>query len=333
MGGFRLIVPDGTIASLKTSEEIHKEIWEKLSDSLIYSEDERLVLDYFFTNVDNPIFATRNFHPEVWALMQARYSRSQGGLREGFLDLLREDENNFNLLVDELKKTSAGDATKHATESAIRFMEKWVLGYGHSSIAEGAVVGLGLEGVSILATKVIEDNRLSSFCEKSTRYVSFDRGSFYLDEVLKNSDFAGEINEMLDYLFETYMKLHEPVLDYVKGVAPLGDGASEAAWKRACGSRRFDAIRYLLPACTKTSLGWTVNARQLSYGISKLLSHPLKEMNDIGEMLKIEGRKVLPSLLEFADKKDYFCNTCDRMQRYVFGDNDFGGESEVGWGS
>ena len=318
--------PDGTMASLKTPEEIHKELWEKLGDSLSYSSDERLVLDYFFTNVDSSIFATKNFHPEVWALMQARYSRSQGGLRDSFLDLLKEDESNFNLLVAELKKTGAGEATKHATEKAIQFMEKWVLGYGHSSIAEGAVVGFGLEGVSILATKIIEDNRLASFCEKSTRYVSFNRSSFYLDPVLKNSEFVGEIGEMLDYLFETYTKLHVPVLDYVKGSAPFGAGGSKAAWERACGSRRFDAIRYLLPTCTKTSLGWTLNARQLSHAISKLSSHPLKEMKEIGEMLKVEGRKVLPSLLEFADKKNYICDTQDAMQSYDFGDNNFDGE-------
>jgi len=49
-------------------------------------------------------------------------------------------------------------------------------------------------------------------------------------------------------------------------------------------------------------------------------------MNDIGEMLKVEGGKVLPSLLEFADKKDYFCATRESMQSYDFGDNSFDGE-------
>ena len=200
------------------------------------------------------------------------------------------------------------------------------MGYGHSSIAEGAVVGFGLEGVSILATKVIEDNRLCSFCEKSTRYVSFNRSSFYLDEILQNSEYADEINEMLDFLFETYMKLHEPVLEYVEGTVPLKEGSSEAAWRRACTSRRFDAIRYLLPACTKTSLGCTINARQLSHAISKLLSHPLKEMNDIGEKLKIEGRKILPSLLKYSDKKNYFCETENNLQTFNFEENSFDGE-------
>ncbi|MFH1521379.1 MAG: FAD-dependent thymidylate synthase [archaeon] len=318
--------PDGTMESLKTPEEIHKELWEKLEGRLKYTEDEKLILDYFFTNLDSSIFATKNFHPEVWALMQAKYSRSEEGLRESFLDLLKREEGNFDLLVEEIKNTKQGAATKYATDKAIEFMERWVLGFGHSSVAEGAVVGFGLEGVSILATKVIEDNRLCSFCEKSTRYVSFNRSSFYLDDVLKNSEYSEEINEMLDFLFEIYTKLHEPVLEYVEGVVPLKKGSSEVAWKKACASRRFDAIRYLLPACTKTSLGWTVNARQLSYAISKLLSHPLKEMNDIGEKLKAEGGKVLPSLLRHSDKKDYFCQTQENLQTFNFEDNSFDGE-------
>ncbi|MCK4650341.1 FAD-dependent thymidylate synthase [Candidatus Pacearchaeota archaeon] len=318
--------PDGTMESLKTPEEIHKELWEKLGGSLQYSEDEKLILDYFFTNLDSPIFAVKNFHPEVWALMQAKYSRSEEGLRESFLDLLKKEESNFDLLVEEIKNTKQGAATKYATDKAIEFMERWVLGYGHSSVAEGAVVGLGLEGVSILATKVIEDNRLCSFCEKSTRYVSFHRSSFYLDDVLKNSEYADEINEMLDFLFETYIKLHEPVLEYIRGVVPLKEGSSEVAWKKACASRRFDAIRYLLPTCTKTSLGWTVNARQLSHAISKLLSHPLKEMNDIGEKLKIEGGKVFPSLLRHSDRKDYLSQTQKNMQTFNFEENSFDGE-------
>jgi thymidylate synthase ThyX len=274
-----------------------------------YSEDDKKILNFFFTNLDKPVFATKNFHPEVWALMQARYSRSREGLRQGFLKLLKEDPKNFEKLKKEIEKTEGGIDTKHATEKAIQFMEKWVLGYGHSSVAEGAVIGLALEGISILATKVIEDNRLCSFIEKSTRYVSFDNSSFYIDSDLKNSEYYEEIKELLDLLFKTYMDLHEPVLDYVKKAAPKDEKTPKAAWERACAARRFDAIRYLLPICTKTSLGWTVNARQLAHGISKLLSHPLKEMNEVGEMIKQEASKALPSLLRYADKKDYFVET------------------------
>jgi len=279
-----------------------------------YSEDDKVVLNYFFTNIDKPIFATKNFHPEVWALMQARYSRSREGLRESFLKLLKEDPENFEKLKEEIEKTKGGMQAKHATEKAIDFMEKWVLGYGHSSIAEGAVIGLGLEGVSFLATKIIEDNRLCSFIEKSSRYVSFDNSSFHIDPDLKKSEYYKEIKELLDFIFQTYLDLHEPILEYVKKVAPFEKDMTEAAWERACAARRFDAIRYLLPICTKTSLGWTVNARQLAHAISKLLSHPLKEVNQIGEQVKEEASKVLPSLLRYADKKDCFVKTREDMR-------------------
>lgn len=280
-----------------------------------YSDDDKKILDYFFTNTDKPIFSTKNFHPEVWALMQARYSRSRLGLRESFLKLLKGDTHNFENLKKEIEKTKGGLEAQHATEQAIQFMEKWVLGFGHSSVAEGAVIGLGLEGVSILATKVIEDNRLCSYIEKSTRYVSFDNSTIYMDEKLKKSEFSEEIKELLDLLFQTYLELHEPVLEYVKKIAPMKEGMTEVAWTRACEARRFDAIRYLLPACTKTSLGWTVNARQLVHAIVKLLSHPMKEMNEIGEQVKAEATKVLPSLLRFADRNDFMVKTNKEMTK------------------
>jgi thymidylate synthase ThyX len=285
-----------------------------------FSEEDKEVLNYFFTNLDKPVFAAKNFHPEVWALMQARYSRSSQGLRESFLDLLKEDPKNFEMLKSEIEKTKGGLEAKHATEKAIQFMERWVLGFGHSSVAEGAVIGLGLEGVSIVATKVIEDNRLCSYIEKSTRYVSFNESSFYVPEALQKSEYIDEINQLLSLLFKTYMDLHEPVLEYVKKAAPIEQmeqGTTEAAWKRAVASRRFDAIRYLLPAGTKTSLGWTINARQLAHAISKLLSHPLKEINEIGEMVKEEATKVLPSLLRFADRNDYLVKTEQEMRELV----------------
>ncbi len=309
--------PDGTINSLKTPEQIHDEIYEKLKMIFEYSRDDLKVLNYFFTNSFDKVFVSKNFHPEVWALMQGRYSRSKEGLRESFLQLLKEEPENYKMLVEEIDKTFGGQATKHATEKAIKFMEKWVLGYGHSSIAEGAVINIGIEGLSILATKVIEDNRLSSFCEKSTRYVSFNNSSFYIDEDLKNSEFFTEIRELLDYLFKTYENLHEPVLNYIKKAVPLQLGINSVAWERACAARRFDAIRYLLPTCTKTSLGWTVNARQLAHGISKLLSSPLKEMNELGEEIKKESSKVLPSLLKFADKSNYFIKTEREMLEFA----------------
>ena len=52
------------------------------------------------------------------------------------------------------------------TEKAANFHERWVLGYGHASVAEHAVLHLAVENISRLACDALEDNRLASFTEK-----------------------------------------------------------------------------------------------------------------------------------------------------------------------
>ena len=44
-----------------------------------------------------------------------------------------------------------------------QFSEKWIVGYGHSSVAEHAVLHLALENVSRLAIETVEANRLASY--------------------------------------------------------------------------------------------------------------------------------------------------------------------------
>ena len=43
------------------------------------------------------------------------------------------------------------------------FNEKWVVGYGHSSVAEHAVLHIALENISRLAVETLESNRLASY--------------------------------------------------------------------------------------------------------------------------------------------------------------------------
>src|SRR5271157_5658540 len=70
-------------------------------------------------------------------------------------------------------------AAELTNEKSAEFHEKWVVGFGHSSIAEHAVISLAIENVSNIATKVIEDARLASFTEKSSRYQIFNKDKLY----------------------------------------------------------------------------------------------------------------------------------------------------------
>src|SRR5579883_2102363 len=138
------------------------------------SSHENALLAHFVSNTDRDVFALKNLPEEVAAVLFARYSRSGVGLREDLLQLLKEDD-----LESAAGHTSDDMALEAAQEKARAFHEKYVVGYGHASVAEHAVVKLGIENVSILASKLIEDARLASYTEKSTRYVKFDASKMY----------------------------------------------------------------------------------------------------------------------------------------------------------
>jgi thymidylate synthase ThyX len=61
-------------------------------------------------------------------------------------------------------------AAELTEEKSTEFHEKWVVGYGHASVAEHAVLHIAVENLSRLAVECLESNRLASYTEKSTRY-------------------------------------------------------------------------------------------------------------------------------------------------------------------
>jgi thymidylate synthase ThyX len=91
-------------------------------------------------------------------------------------------------------------------EKSSKFSEKWIVGYGHSSVAEHAVLHLALENVSRLAIETIEGNRLASYTEKSTRYQQWDPKAYVIPPEIANSEFANQYIDVIDDLFGTYAK-------------------------------------------------------------------------------------------------------------------------------
>src|SRR5919206_378966 len=69
-------------------------------------------------------------------------------------------------------------AAQLSDEKSAQFHEKWVVGYGHASVAEHAVLHIAFENVSRLAIESIEGNRLASYTEKSTRYQRWGQDDF-----------------------------------------------------------------------------------------------------------------------------------------------------------
>ena len=277
-----------------------------------FTLDEIAILRPYVTNVDRPIFALHNLPEEVVAVLFAYYSRSRESLRRNLLTLIRDKDLD---LEERLTREDSGQADlARASQKAKAFHEKWVVGYGHASVAEHAVAHLAIEEVSIVASKVLEDARLASFTEKSTRYVVFDPDKFYREPRLMASPHAGLYQDTCAFLLDTYTRLMEQVAVAVRAETPRGERQTERAHEAACRAKACDILRYILPAATLTNIGMTVNGRVLEHLITKLLSHPLAEAREIGARVKAEAQRVIPTLIKYADASAYLRETGEAME-------------------
>jgi thymidylate synthase ThyX len=286
-----------------------------------FSREEVAILAPYVTNVEQPIYALKNLPEEVVAVLFAYYSRSRETLRRNLLKLIQDRD----IDVEGRLAAAVSDEAEltEAKEKARQFHEKWVVGYGHASVAEHAVIHLAVEDVSIIATKILEDMRLASYTEKSTRYVFFDDDKFYRVPRLKHSPYASLYEDTVRYLLKTYVTLAPQVIEHIKAEVPRRTGQSDRAYDAACRAKACDILRYLIPAATLTNLGMTINARALEHLLTKLLSHPLEEAREIGTLLMQEAVKIVPTLLKYADYNAYTAETEQAMRQLgqeLFGD-------------
>jgi len=262
----------------------------------------------FFTNMDGSVYALKNLPEEVVAYLFARYSRSRLSLRDDLRNMI--DAEDLGALIGPGGVDDQIDAVSALQERARAFAEKYVLGYGHSSVAEHGMVHLALEDVSIIASKLIEDARLASYTEKSTRYVAFDPDkAYYPPRVMADSTLGAEYAAAVRGLLTAYTGWTDDFVAQIKARTPRGEKQSERAHDAASRATAFDLLRYLLPAATHTNVGLTLNARTLEHLITKLLSQPLEEGRVLGAQIKAEAQHVVPTLLKYADYNSYRAET------------------------
>lgn len=200
-------------------------------------------------------------------------------------------------------------AAELTDKDSAEFHEKWVVGYGHASVAEHAVLHVAFENVSRLAIECIESNRLASYTEKSTRYQRWEPDGYHAPVEVTGSAFETPYRHICGRLFETYAKCLEVVRPIVQDRSPRKEGETQAQWDSRIRSRYVDSCRYLLPAAALANVGMTVNARTLEHALRKMLSHPLAEVRNIGKEVKEIARAEVPTLVKYADEVPYLRGT------------------------
>ncbi|HET9906731.1 MAG TPA: FAD-dependent thymidylate synthase [Anaerolineales bacterium] len=204
-------------------------------------------------------------------------------------------------------------AAELSDEKSAQFHEKWVVGYGHASVAEHAVLHIAFENVSRLAIESIEGNRLASYTEKSTRYQKWGSDDFTVPPELTDHQLRDEFEDTVRLLFRTYAESLDPVRNLILERFPRRENEKDEAWDRRIRSKYVDVCRFLLPAAALANVGMTANARVLENMIRKMLSHELAEVREIGARVKEVAKSEAPTLVKYADAVPYLMETMNEF--------------------
>src|SRR5436189_3596551 len=163
-----------------------------------FDDEEQAVLRPYFTNLDGSIFALVNLPEVVKGALFARYSRSSKSLRRLFLDEFLTSGTLWQPLPTPLDTT-------RADQLYARILSE----YGDDSVAQLGGVHLACEGVSNIATKVLEWGRLMAYLEQSTRYVPYTdkpggRWKYHVPAELEGTSHQARYIATLDRAFQTY---------------------------------------------------------------------------------------------------------------------------------
>ncbi len=210
------------------------------------------------------------------AMLQALHSRSTGGI-QSHLKVLEE-------------------------KGAENFMDQFYVGYGHKSIGDCGSATVFVEGVSMLTAKAIQDWRLYSGQETSTRYVDFSKREFINPLRIESG------KEILENWRKFYLEIQEPLREHLRKQFPRQEGEDEKVYEKAIKARSFDIERAFLPAGATTNLAWRMNFRQFADELMLLRQHPLEEVRDVAEKTETALRKIYKSSFgqeRFANTEEY----------------------------
>ena len=204
-----------------------------------YKEEELKVLKVFFSNPGGNVFVLLDsLTPEMKAALVARYSRSNDlSMQKLFL---REFYGDMELQLVQILANIYPNICKDNNEKVQKFNNRVLNEYGDDSVREIVTPIIGVELIDQITAKIIEDSKLFSGIEKSTRYLDFSKGVelneegeiigydknsrvylYLVPESIEESNYKNMYESTLDELFEFYKKLEAEVFKKLKEENPL----------------------------------------------------------------------------------------------------------------
>src|ERR1700745_3290078 len=195
-----------------------------------WTSEDRHYLAEFGHNPDGIITVLRNLPPEITGALCSRASRASGSLfevllREYIYPIVNGDDRELARELDETAAFLKDHCFRNIlnNQRAQAFYSKWLSQYGDDSIAQITGTHVLVWGISQVAMKFIEDQRVGlEPIEKSTRYVNFGskvggRYLYYVPEPdLTRHGLLRDYVSVMGHLFDTYVALLPRLQEWLK---------------------------------------------------------------------------------------------------------------------
>ena len=333
------------VDTINTMQHHTLEEFAPLFQSDAYTQEDTWHVSPFFTNLDKSVYVPLIFAPELVGALCSRTSRAPGDLRYIYLHefvypFVKPERDPKDTPQAWEEKVRYGNELKwfisflhehpildlFSNPRARSFYVKWLAQYGDDSIAQMAGTHLGFWGISQIAIKHIEDQRIGlAPIEKSTRYVNYSqkvngRYLYYTDPTLADYGLKEEYERVMDNLFDTYTRLLPKLITWL--TEKFSQEKSGVIEKKA-----FDTLRGLLPSSTLSQVAFFGNGQAFEYLVTRSLRHPLGEIRWAGEQAYQELVQVTPSFLRrikdetkqelVEEYQDYLAQRGKRMQPFA----------------
>jgi flavin-dependent thymidylate synthase len=200
--------------------------------------------------------------------------------------------------IDEIRREA-----RLEVERARKSNSSIIFKMGHHSVAEHAVFNLDILGISRLAMEELEKFRLSSYTEKSQRYITLNN-DFVVPEEIKESRLKNLFVKTIHAQNETYFRFFEKLKGHLFN--KHSDLASDEKNHNLIEGWAKEDARYVTALATGSQVGQTVNARTLELILRRFASQELSEVRSLGEAIYREISGVAPSIVLFhkANNRD-----------------------------
>jgi len=306
-----------------------------------WSAEDLRYLEAFTTNPHGNVSVLRNLPPEIAGALCSRASRAADSLlevllREYIYPIIHGEDAALGAELEETVRFFKEHAFKNIlnNQRAQAFYAKWLSQYGDDSIAQITGTHVVVWGLSQVALKIVEDQRIGlEPIEKSTRYVNFaqrigGRHLYYIPRPdLEKHGLLNEYAATMNRLFEVYAASLGPLVEWLKKNFEEKPGVLE--------KKAFDTLRGLLPMSTLGQVAFRGNAQAFEYLINRTARHPLGELRWFARELKQELDKEIPSLLlrlSDAKSEDYqkYLNSRYARVREFLAAREAATETEIG---